>query len=120
MSSATQDRPAAPVNRRWLVLVVVAVAQLMVVLDSTVVNISLPSAQRSPGFPNGDRQWVVTAYALPRRDRRLDGRADDRLPGPRPGAPRRVRRRRAAEQSPAAAAARDTRPHPGRLLRRGR
>jgi EmrB/QacA subfamily drug resistance transporter len=64
MSSATQDRPAALADRRWLVLVVVAVAQLMVVLDSTVVNIALPSAQRSLGFPNSDRQWVVTAYAL--------------------------------------------------------
>jgi len=63
MSSAAQDQPA-PVDRRWLVLVVVAIAQLMVVLDSTVVNIALPSAQRSLGFPNGDRQWVVTAYAL--------------------------------------------------------
>ena len=64
MSSAAQGRPAAPADRRWLVLVVVAVAQLMVVLDSTVVNIALPSAQRSLGFPNSDRQWVVTAYAL--------------------------------------------------------
>jgi EmrB/QacA subfamily drug resistance transporter len=64
MSSAIQGRPAAPADRRWLVLVVVAIAQLMVVLDSTVVNIALPSAQRSLGFPNGDRQWVVTAYAL--------------------------------------------------------
>ena len=64
MSSPTQGRPAAPVDRRWLVLVVVAIAQLMVVLDSTVVNIALPSAQRSLGFSNGDRQWVITAYAL--------------------------------------------------------
>jgi EmrB/QacA subfamily drug resistance transporter len=64
MSSAAGGRPAVPADRRWLVLVVVAVAQLMVVLDSTVVNIALPSAQRSLGFPNGDRQWVVTAYAL--------------------------------------------------------
>jgi MFS family permease len=64
MSSAIQGRPAAPVDRRWLVLVVVAIAQLMVVLDSTVVNIALPSAQRSLGFSNNDRQWVVTAYAL--------------------------------------------------------
>jgi EmrB/QacA subfamily drug resistance transporter len=64
MSSATQGSPAAPADRRWLVLVVVAVAQLMVVLDSTVVNIALPSAQRALGFPNSDRQWVVTAYAL--------------------------------------------------------
>src|ERR1700761_6841054 len=64
MSSAIQDRAAAPVDRRWLVLVVVAIAQLMVVLDSTVVNIALPSAQRELGFSNGDRQWVITAYAL--------------------------------------------------------
>jgi len=64
MSSVTRDRPAAPVDRRWLVLVVVAIAQLMVVLDATIVNIALPSAQRALGFPNSDRQWVVTAYAL--------------------------------------------------------
>ena len=64
MSSATHDGAAAPVDRRWMVLVVVAIAQLMVVLDSTVVNIALPSAQRELGFSNGDRQWVVTAYAL--------------------------------------------------------
>jgi len=64
MSSVTQDRPAVLVDRRWLVLVVVAVAQLMVVLDSTIVNIALPSAQHALGFSNGGRQWVVTAYAL--------------------------------------------------------
>jgi EmrB/QacA subfamily drug resistance transporter len=63
-SSATQVRPAVSADRRWLVLVVVAVAQLMVVLDATIVNIALPSAQHSLGFPNSDRQWVVTAYAL--------------------------------------------------------
>jgi EmrB/QacA subfamily drug resistance transporter len=60
----TQDRPAAPGGRRWLILVVVAVAQLMVVLDATVVNIALPSAQHALGFANSDRQWVVTAYSL--------------------------------------------------------
>src|ERR1022692_573814 len=67
MSSATSPvagRVAAPGDRRWLVLIVVAVAQLMVVLDSTIVNIALPSAQRALGFPNSERQWVVTAYAL--------------------------------------------------------
>jgi EmrB/QacA subfamily drug resistance transporter len=68
MSSATSpvtaDRVAEPADRRWLILLVVAVAQLMVVLDSTIVNIALPSAQRALGFPNSDRQWVVTAYAL--------------------------------------------------------
>ena len=36
----------------------------MIVLDSTVVNIALPSAQADLGFSNGDRQWVVTAYSL--------------------------------------------------------
>jgi EmrB/QacA subfamily drug resistance transporter len=63
-SSTRQDTAAAPSDRRWLILVVVAVAQLMVVLDATIVNIALPSAQQALGFPNGDRQWVVTAYAL--------------------------------------------------------
>src|SRR2546421_2149791 len=60
----TQHHPTAPADRRWLVLVVVAVAQLMVVLDATVVNIALPSAQHALGFSNNDRQWVVTCYAL--------------------------------------------------------
>src|SRR5260370_41453208 len=64
MSSAAQGRRAASADRRWLILVIVAVAQLMVVLDATVVNIALPSAHHALGFPNGDRQWVVTAYAL--------------------------------------------------------
>jgi EmrB/QacA subfamily drug resistance transporter len=49
---------------RWLTLTTVALAQLMVVLDSTVVNIALPSAQADLGFSNADRQWIVTAYSL--------------------------------------------------------
>jgi EmrB/QacA subfamily drug resistance transporter len=60
----TQDQPTAPADRRWMILAVVGVAQLMVVLDSTIVNIALPSAQHALGFANSDRQWVVTAYAL--------------------------------------------------------
>src|SRR5580658_3276847 len=64
VSSAAADRRPATSDHRWLILVIVAVAQLMVVLDSTVVNIALPSAQHALGFPNSDRQWVVTAYAL--------------------------------------------------------
>lgn len=51
-------------NRRWLTLVVVGLAQLMVVLDATVVNIALPSAQADLGFSDGQRQWIVTAYSL--------------------------------------------------------
>src|SRR6195952_3237113 len=51
-------------DHRWLILVVVSVAQLMVVLDSTIVNIALPSAQADLHFPDSNRQWIVTAYAL--------------------------------------------------------
>jgi EmrB/QacA subfamily drug resistance transporter len=50
--------------RRWLILAVVALAQLMVVLDATIVNIALPSAQHALHFSNIERQWVVTGYAL--------------------------------------------------------
>jgi EmrB/QacA subfamily drug resistance transporter len=50
--------------RRWLILGVVCLGQLMVVLDATVVNIALPVAQHDLGFSNADRQWVVTAYSL--------------------------------------------------------
>lgn len=51
-------------QRRWLILVVLGVAQLMVVLDATIVNIALPSAEADLGFNDGDRQWIITAYAL--------------------------------------------------------
>jgi EmrB/QacA subfamily drug resistance transporter len=53
-----------PRDRRWLVLGVIALAQLMVVLDLTIMNIALPSAQRALHFTTVDRQWVVTAYTL--------------------------------------------------------
>src|SRR5580693_5551811 len=55
---------AAGPTRRWWILGVVGLAQLMVVLDATIVNIALPSAQRALGFSIADRQWVVTAYSL--------------------------------------------------------
>ena len=51
-------------NRRWWILAVLGVAQLMVILDNTIVNIALPTAQRDLVFSNADRQWVVTAYSL--------------------------------------------------------
>jgi EmrB/QacA subfamily drug resistance transporter len=50
--------------RRWAVLAVLGISQLMVVLDATIVNIALPSAQEALGFSNDNRQWIVTAYAL--------------------------------------------------------
>ena len=64
--SSTNPATASFVDpRRWKALAFVGLAQLMVVLDGTVVNIALPSAQRDLGFSDADRQWVVTAYALP-------------------------------------------------------
>ena len=51
-------------DHRWLILATIAVAQLMVVLDATVVNIALPSAQADLAFADSGRQWIVTAYAL--------------------------------------------------------
>lgn len=63
VSPAVGTAPAAP-SRRWWTLSVVGLAQLMVVLDSTVVNIALPSAQADLDFSDGDRQWIVTAYSL--------------------------------------------------------
>ncbi|MGY5105757.1 MFS transporter [Streptomyces sp. IBSBF 2390] len=59
---ATERGEASP--RRWWILAVIAIAQLMVVLDATIVNIALPSAQSDLGFSDGSRQWIVTAYAL--------------------------------------------------------
>jgi EmrB/QacA subfamily drug resistance transporter len=50
--------------RRWWVLALVGIAQLMVVLDVTVVNIALPSAQDALHFSDNNRQWIITAYAL--------------------------------------------------------
>jgi MFS family permease len=52
------------VPHRWWVLAVIGLAQLMVVLDATIVNIALPSAQQDLGFSNNGRQWIITAYAL--------------------------------------------------------
>ncbi|WP_024796944.1 MFS transporter [Tomitella biformata] len=51
-------------QRRWLVLCIVAFAQLMVVLDGTIVSIALPAAQAELGISDLDRAWVVTSYAL--------------------------------------------------------
>jgi EmrB/QacA subfamily drug resistance transporter len=62
MSDAVVSQPDE--SRRWLILGVIAIAQLMVVLDLTVMNIALPSAQRALRFSSVDRQWVITAYTL--------------------------------------------------------
>src|SRR5579864_8677207 len=62
MSDASSTDSAR--DRRWLIVGVIGLAQLMVVLDVTVMNIALPSAQRALHFGTADRQWVVTAYTL--------------------------------------------------------
>jgi EmrB/QacA subfamily drug resistance transporter len=58
-TTATSDS-----KRRWFILALIGLAQLMVVLDATIVNIALPSAQTALGFSDDSRQWIVTAYAL--------------------------------------------------------
>ena len=68
-STPVPDTPAPPESstsdpKRWIALLVIGVAQLMVVLDASIVNIALPSAQRELGITDADRQWLVTAYTL--------------------------------------------------------
>jgi EmrB/QacA subfamily drug resistance transporter len=53
-----------PAPGRWTALVFIALAQLMIALDATIVTIALPSAQASLGASDANRQWVVTAYTL--------------------------------------------------------
>ena len=67
--SSTPDEPATPLPqhpdpRRWLALAVIAVAQLMIVLDVSIVNIALPDAGADLGISAANIQWVVTAYTL--------------------------------------------------------
>jgi EmrB/QacA subfamily drug resistance transporter len=69
-SSSRGPEPAAAPDsspqdsKRWLALAVIGITQLMVVLDASIVNIALPSAQQELGISDADRQWVVTAYTL--------------------------------------------------------
>jgi len=58
------DPPSRAEPNRWAALAVLSIAQLMVVLDATIVNIALPSAQKALHFSTSDREWIVTAYAL--------------------------------------------------------
>ena len=60
----TSDAQSAAEPNRWAVLALLGTAQLMVVLDATIVNIALPSAQQALHFSTADREWIVTAYAL--------------------------------------------------------
>jgi EmrB/QacA subfamily drug resistance transporter len=60
----TDSSAAQPERRPWTILLLLAVAQFMVILDITVVNVALPSIGRALEFAPGDLQWVVTAYVL--------------------------------------------------------
>src|SRR2546429_1641303 len=75
---AAVARAAGP--RLGLALLVIATAQLMVVLDATIVNVALPHIQRALGFSGSGLEWVVNAYALAFGGLLLlGGRAGDRL-----------------------------------------
>lgn len=69
--AAVPDDPSLPHRavdgpdpKRWLALAVIAVAQLMIVLDASIVNIALPDAAADLGITSANLQWVVTAYTL--------------------------------------------------------
>jgi EmrB/QacA subfamily drug resistance transporter len=64
LSTSTATPFAIREPNRWAVLALLGVAQLMVVLDVTIVNIALPSAQTALHFSTDSRQWIITAYAL--------------------------------------------------------
>ena len=64
MRPSTTRVPWSLDPKRWLALGVIAIAQLMIVLDASIVNIALPQAQKDLGISSTDRQWVVTAYTL--------------------------------------------------------
>jgi len=57
-------RRRVPVDRRWLALLLVCTAQLMIVVDGTVVNVALPAIQASLGFSGAGLSWVVNGYLL--------------------------------------------------------
>lgn len=65
---ASGEPVAVPPNlhfeRRWLALGVILIAQMMLLLDATIVNVALPSMQADLGFSDDARGWVVTAYLL--------------------------------------------------------
>jgi EmrB/QacA subfamily drug resistance transporter len=63
-STPTIIEPRGASTNRWFVLVIACMAQFMVVLDATVVNVALPSIQRGLHFSAADLQWVVNAYTL--------------------------------------------------------
>jgi EmrB/QacA subfamily drug resistance transporter len=64
MTVSTPAPPAAADSRRWATLAIVCLAQLMIVLDVTIVNVALPAIQQDLGFSQGDLTWVVNAFLI--------------------------------------------------------
>lgn len=62
--TSTVGLPPTLDPKRWLALVVIGAAQLMIILDATIVSVALPSAQRDLGISDADRQWMITAYTV--------------------------------------------------------
>ncbi|GAA3821215.1 hypothetical protein GCM10022380_45320 [Amycolatopsis tucumanensis] len=65
MTTTTPAPVTAPADsRKWWALAVVGLAQLLVIIDTTIVNIALPTAQADLGMSDVARQWAITAYTL--------------------------------------------------------
>jgi EmrB/QacA subfamily drug resistance transporter len=66
MGTMPITRPAAPLNdpRRWIALVVLCFAQLMITLDTTIVNVALPAIQRDLDFSDANLTWIVNAFLV--------------------------------------------------------
>ena len=64
VAELTRQESKAPRDRRWLALVVIGIAQLMIILDASIVNIALPHAQAALHISDATRQWALTAYTL--------------------------------------------------------
>jgi EmrB/QacA subfamily drug resistance transporter len=63
-ATALTVAPATRLRARWVALVFISIAQLMVVFDASIMNIALPQAQSDLGFDDAARAWVITAYSL--------------------------------------------------------
>src|SRR5690625_7203789 len=87
--------------KQWPVLAMISTAQLMVVLDISIVNVALPSMQSDLGFTNASREWVVTSYALAFGSLLLLGGRLTDLFGPKRSLLARSEERRAGRARPA-------------------
>src|SRR5256886_8020134 len=56
--------PMSRATNKWVVLVLICLAQFMVILDATIVNVALPSIQKDLNLSEGNLQWIVNAYTL--------------------------------------------------------